>query len=554
MSVTTRPNPLLETPFALLGATARDNRRRIIELTEEKQLTLEHDLCVKARGDLTNPRSRLSCEIAWLPGVSPTRANAYCSLLNENLGSFLERAQEETALVRVNLLAAALQALDDAYHPMVWASAVLELSLSVDDISPEEVLRAINEDRMAAGFPEIRDISMIEAELAQRRRQLKDVINSELERLSTEKVIEAITLAVEDGTAGGKRQGPLLLDEIIDSFADSARPFLERESANIDRLLGAIREAALLSERAVKPLLDRLDQVLENWGRVTRPIQQNLAVRGLSHDESQAVVARVRSVGVDLFNKHGMLSSAQHITDSLQEKFLKAPEVAEALQEDAHALAEIARAQSEQQREIEKWQSEIAYEAEFGLIFKNRVRISASGIEWKGVCYPLDSITAVRWGAVRSSVNGIPTGTDYIVGVATARTATSMELGREQIYTNFVERLWRAVCVRLVGEMLMGLKEGKRFQFGDAVVDDTGVELVKHKVLRNERVRTPWIGVTYGAVNGSLIISAQDDKKTYVSMSYRDVWNVHILEAVIRGSLKEWRGRLSGLLDKVNGK
>jgi hypothetical protein len=57
-----------------LGVTTRDNRRRIVELAEEKSLELDHDVCQKARSDLTNPRTRLSVEIAWLPGVSPRKA------------------------------------------------------------------------------------------------------------------------------------------------------------------------------------------------------------------------------------------------------------------------------------------------------------------------------------------------------------------------------------------------------------------------------------------------------------------------------------------------
>jgi hypothetical protein len=65
---------LHQSAFAVLGVTTRDNRKRIVELAEEKSLELDHDVCQKARSDLTNPRTRLSAEIAWLPGVSPRKA------------------------------------------------------------------------------------------------------------------------------------------------------------------------------------------------------------------------------------------------------------------------------------------------------------------------------------------------------------------------------------------------------------------------------------------------------------------------------------------------
>ena len=60
--------------FWLLGVTVRDDKRRIIEMSEEKSLELDHELCQKAQSDLTSPRKRLEVEMAWLPGVSPRKA------------------------------------------------------------------------------------------------------------------------------------------------------------------------------------------------------------------------------------------------------------------------------------------------------------------------------------------------------------------------------------------------------------------------------------------------------------------------------------------------
>jgi hypothetical protein len=61
-------------PFWVLWASTRDNSRRIIELADEKALTLDAEDCEKARATLTIPRTRLAAELGWLPGVSPSRA------------------------------------------------------------------------------------------------------------------------------------------------------------------------------------------------------------------------------------------------------------------------------------------------------------------------------------------------------------------------------------------------------------------------------------------------------------------------------------------------
>jgi len=55
---------LLQNPFLILTASTRDNRRRIVELADERSLLLDSNECLEASSNLTNPRKRLSAEIA----------------------------------------------------------------------------------------------------------------------------------------------------------------------------------------------------------------------------------------------------------------------------------------------------------------------------------------------------------------------------------------------------------------------------------------------------------------------------------------------------------
>jgi len=114
-----------------------------------------------------------------------------------------------------------------------------------------------------------------------------------------------------------------------------------------------------------------------------------------------------------------------------------------------------------------------------------------------------------------------------------------VELKRGDIYSKFIDKFWRAVCVRLLGEMLEALKDGRNLYFGDALVHDDGVTLVNHKFLgANERVRCTWGQVQIWSANGSFCIGSKDDKMTNVSISYIDVPNTHILEQLIRMAFK----------------
>jgi len=94
--------------------------------------------------------------------------------------------------------------------------------------------------------------------------------------------------------------------------------------------------------------------------------------------------------------------------------------------------------------------------------------------------FPLEQITRVRWGAVSHSVNGIPTGTDYTICFGDNYRLANVATKRQDIFENFIDKLWRAVGIRLMTEMLKSLHEGKRHQIGDVLISDYGVEVTKH--------------------------------------------------------------------------
>jgi len=254
-----------------------------------------------------------------------------------------------------------------------------------------------------------------------------------------------------------------------------------------------------------------------------------------------------------MFNEHGKLEFSQQITNMLQEVFAEVVEVAERTAEDADALVEIAEQQTSLIEEVmnhaEEWRKEITYEADIGVIFKDKLRISPDGVEWKARCWSLESITRVRWGGTRHSVNGIPTGTIYNICFGNDSKQESIELKKEQIYTNFIDRLWRAVGVRLLTEYVEGLREGKNYHFGSAVISDYGMELERKKFFgSNERVFCRWDELVIWNGAGEFCIGKKEDKKLASSFSYLEEDNIHILEAAIRMFWKRGGDRLSSIL------
>ena len=84
--------------FAVLGATLRDNRQRLIDLAEERALTGDEAEIDAARSELTNPRTRLQAEVGWMPGTSPAKVSALLKGLRQNPG--IVRAARGSMLLR----------------------------------------------------------------------------------------------------------------------------------------------------------------------------------------------------------------------------------------------------------------------------------------------------------------------------------------------------------------------------------------------------------------------------------------------------------------------
>ena len=347
-----KPEPRLTTTalhqsaFAVLGVTTRDDRRRIVELAEEKSLELDHDVCQKARSDLTNPRTRLGVEIAWLPGVSPRKATQLVGgLLNDPMA--IREESGLPTLAHLNLLAAAFEAVDGKHDADDLAEFIVETAYLAEELTPEEVLRDINEDRVASRFPEVNSLDQIEAELTERKRYYRTAIKDALDRLPPMTLIQVMTETVDGVTAGGEDHAPGLIDDLVDSYEVETQGVLHKEAENVHKLIKAARDHAGSGESAVKPYVDKLDAVARNWDKIAQPIQLSSKARGIDHKASRDLAYEIRSLAIDLFNEHDMLKEAQRLTSLVQEIFAEVPDVSEKVGEDAEALADIRQRRNE---------------------------------------------------------------------------------------------------------------------------------------------------------------------------------------------------------------
>ncbi|MFM0363049.1 hypothetical protein [Paraburkholderia sediminicola] len=533
--------------FWVIGATTRDDRPKIVELAEARSLESGSDEAQKARAALTNPKRRLAQEVSWLPGVAPKKASQAVASVEER-GLAVAYDEGLPPLARANLTAAAFELAQDL-TPHQMAALAIKLAELVEAIDPATTLLDINEDRAVAGFPEVLDEAAVETELGDRRTAYKSAIKGALDRMESSRLVESMVLMVRQATDEGRTPALPLIDDLVDAYALEVEPILSARAERIALEIQSAIDFAPQGKAKVSIAISSIEEMSRAWCAIAKPVQLNAKARGTTDQSSFGLGAKIRSLGITLNNEHSMIELAERTTALVRELFADLPELAEIAGIDAEKLLEIKQSAIDTKRQEDEWESSITFRSEVGLLFKDALSIGPEGIQWKGRTFPLSSITALRWGGVRKSVNGIPTGTDYKIGIGTENGSTLIELKRETTYTKFLDCLWRAVCVRLIVEMTQALKAGKTLSFGSIEVSDTHAHLVRSKLFGfGDPVTLDWGHVHIWSANGKVVMASRDDKKVSGTASYIDHWNAHILEHVVRGAFKKGVGKLSDYL------
>jgi hypothetical protein len=515
-------------PFHILGATPRDDRRRILELYEERSLRADADLCRQARADLINPRSRLAAELGWLPeAVSSAQAH------------------ELRALAHANFLAALWESLGPDEPPARIAALICETAGVLNRVSASEVLRDINADRVASGFPVISNEQQVHAEVSERLTGIGSSVNMALDRLPTTDLIDAMKAAVASGCDGATQRILPFIDDLVDRHYEvGTRAFMEAEAVAIMTLIRAVKQEARFGESALGPYLDKLDEVVRSWQRVAQPILICAKTRGINHKPAVDLAASLRELSIHLNNEHFMFASMRRLNTLLIECFADVPHSQALLHEDTVFLEKSAS-------DYKAWAGRVSYRAEVGLFRKDILSICPSGVAWNNSHYPLKTISRIRFAGLKRSVFfllGLPA---YVVAFGDTTSETVFTLTDESLYRTFIDKLWRAVGSRLTAEMFTALKAGATLPFANALVHDDYIELPQRRLFGKRRmISCAWIDIKTWNYDGLCMIAATDRSKASASLPYRSVNNIAVLASAINAARKKpGLRRLSELLE-----
>lgn len=518
---------LYENPFFILGATTRDNRNKILELAEEKSLEIDEELCNKARSNLTIPKNRLDAELKWFPGLSPKRTSIILEQLTNSKKSLLEEVGLP-ALSEFNLFVSILS-MENFHLSKDELKLIIEELIEIyDELDVKIIMRDINEDRALAGFVEVRDETHIEEILVERKNDCTRSIIKRLNNLEIQSLIQLLTKVTEDTTSHGEKQANELVEFIVDDYRLHTKDFLEQEAEKIKQLMNFIESKAHLGKDEIKKSIERLIQSIRTWDIVAQPIQLCYKPKGMNDTLSQNLGNSIRSFGINLFNEYKLLDESEKIIHIVKELFSELPDLADKLEEDVVALREISSDREKREKEHKEFLKSLSYAAEIGIVFKDKLTIENGKITFSNTTYKLEDITKIAWGAVRHSINGIPTGTTYTIRYGNATSSQTIETRRSEVYENVIDKLWRSSGIDILTTILKTLKEGKSWNFSKCVLWDDGIAFTKTKFFgSDETIKVGWSGIKKWSENGCLVLNTQ---KVRCDLSYMDIYNVHFLE------------------------
>jgi hypothetical protein len=537
---------LTENPFFTIGATTRDNRRQLSDLAEDRKLTLDPESCSRALSDLLHPARRLAAETAWLPGIAPRRASELLSNLDCNPGLLFAQG-DLPPLPRVNLMAEAIRRTTQP-PPVEAVKWILVLSYEFERVDANTTKSFVNEDRIAAGIPEVEQDDVIIAALEERRRYLKTVLSGLLERLGKEASIQTVSAVLTNATNAGQEVMSTVIQDLVDSYEISVKNDLYEQGQKVEALLQAIRTdlESKASDSTLERMVGEIETAVRRWDRIAQPIQLGARSRGAEHGDTTSLGMKLRSLSLDFWNKYDKLSLSKRLTELMVEAFAEDRVIVEVLEQDKKALANISKEQAESEARKAAWRQEVTWQTEMGLIFKDRLGISPDGVRWNSQTWKLEDISSISFGGVKHSINGIPTGTRWHIGIHGKDNSARIEVSNSDVYEAFTSRLMRTVGVRLMFEYSSRLQAGEKLTFGTAVLDDQGIELEKYKLFgKNPRTRFTWDQVTVWIAPGSFCIGCTQDRGFIVTLSYIESGNTHVLEMLIRAAFKKGASRLS---------
>jgi len=427
--------------------------------------------------------------------------------------------------------------------------ALTKLAEVAELIDVDEVIRDINEDREVAGIPKVTDRDVVDQEISARHRTYCDYAKGLLDDLPSTRLVRIVNEVTDLGASGDTDHR--LVRDLVGVYEVACQGFIDGETKNVDALLARILVQTADGNGSIIDTLNSLRDVLDNFVTVIRPVQLMSRAKGIDHPGSKNLAYNIRSVALDLHNIHNLSEISNELTKILKEKFGLLTEFAEHVGQDADTLKDILEARREAAEDEHKWKQSLAYSADIGAVFPEKLHLSAEhGVSWQGQTIRFEDILTLRWGGTRHSINGIPTGTTFDICIGSGNGSTTIRTRKQDVFSEIVDRLWRGAGVRIAMDYARQVKRGAVLRFPNLVIEDHGLVITRKRMFKkDEDVRLSWDKVKIWDANGSFCVGDRNDSSIHVELSFLGQPNAVVLANMMRAFWKSNSPNFGSLAD-----
>jgi hypothetical protein len=519
---------ILQNPFYILGATPRDNRQKIMELAQEKSLSLDSEITTEARLTLTTPRKRIAAEIAWFPGVSNKKANELIKSLD---GALMEpdAISSLPALAGINVTTTMLATLQKGtLTPKKISDILYRMAVDFESIDTEKLMKILNEDRSVAGISEITEVSAVDSELREHKLSCIKIIQDFLRNVSLKQMTIIMLTLVNKATQNRQQL------ELIDGLVDNVYALnIQKERHSLEESIKTLRQEIKTNlakktrtKASTVSLVDKFREKLVVFDEIMQPIQVSMQQRGLEHDDTRRIADEARECAIDLIS-FGEKELSEQVLVTIKELFAELGSVEDRADRDLAELQEIKNKDKE-------WEKSITCKIEQSGFWQNHsLEISPKCIKEDGdfIC-KLEDVNAIRYGTTAKYTNGIYNGTDTLLAFSTEDNETVITwLEHKTNWVKAADCLWRGVGLRLILAMANELARGGNIY---EIIYDTKVKLAKNNTWGPvDEKFFKWSEVRTSMVQGHFIIAAKDGSGYTATLSVQGVDNVHVADALL---------------------
>ena len=281
---------LSENPFAILEASPRDPRHRLMEKADEAALV--GGVAVDdALATLVHMNKRIAAELGWFPGASEEAVAAfrqYAEAAASGTPAAVPPVRDlGSALSQANALAAFFEVWPDS-HPEYLIGLCRSLDMILSRITAAEMLSAVNADRQAGGWEIIPNEMALSEPLDNRLRELSQVVRSRIAKIRTDEEAAQVTkkLFMLPGFSVQGTVGQAVADAYLMRITDEETVLRDMLSQQL---------TALQKNKVTQKNLESLKEGMEKWNRLTFPLRiqtgtMRRTAHTLCHDMRECIV------------------------------------------------------------------------------------------------------------------------------------------------------------------------------------------------------------------------------------------------------------------------